>query len=132
MMPAMLPPGLTQVDVAQQNQMISQQLQQLQWQQYQLQQYQQQQQAQQHNHANGPPPQPSGGGATTSVQPQQQKRPDPLEPPGLSPAWGTTSNLFSNFLVAQNTPGNQQHQQQQRQETGDQAQNPGNALGGGQ
>ena len=66
-MPAMLPPNMTQVDVSQQSQLINQQLQQLQWQQYQLQQYQQQQQAAEHNHANGPPPADGSAPAPTTL-----------------------------------------------------------------
>jgi HSF-type DNA-binding len=60
-MPGMMPPHGT--DMAQQNQFINQQLQQLQWQQFQLQQFQQQQQQQQQQHQHhsvqqqgGPPP----------------------------------------------------------------------------
>ncbi|KAG7372566.1 HSF-type DNA-binding protein [Nitzschia inconspicua] len=140
MIPNMLPPGMTQVDVAQQNQIINQQLQQLQWQQYQLQQYQQQQQVQQHNHANGPPPAsgaPPGTTGQTPMQHQQQQQPPPLQPLGMAPVWGQPMNpaMVPNLAMAPMSQGRQlqpprQLQQQQQQQHGGQPQNLGNPVAG--
>lgn len=140
MMPNMLPPGMTQVDVAQQNQLINQQLQQLQWQQYQLQQYQQQQQSQQHNHANGPPlaaAAPAGPPGQASQQQQQQQQQTP-QYTGPIPAWGSfpAQYMMMQGMASVQMPQGSQPQQQQQQQSNPQqhtteAPNTGNTEGSG-